>query len=68
MNKSNTFITALALYSFSTLLSAQTTLIKNIQGYTIENNELIKFKAIQFTDDKIDKTFESDVSLPKNNQ
>lgn len=68
MNKSNTFITALALYSFSTLLSAQTTLIKNIQGYTIENNELIKFKAIQFTDDKIDKTFENDVSLPKNNQ
>lgn len=43
--------------SFSTTLFAQTTLIDNVQGYTINGDKLVQFSAIQFTNDKIDKLF-----------
>jgi predicted amidohydrolase YtcJ len=43
---------------------AKTTLIKNIQGYTIADDKLEKFAAIQFTDDKIDKLYAVADPLP----
>ncbi len=46
-------------------VNAETTLIKNVQGYTIENNKLKEFSAILFTDDKIDKLFSTSQKLPK---
>ena len=40
---------------------SQTTLLENINGYTLdEEDQLIKFSAIQFTDDKIDQLLISD--------
>lgn len=64
MTKLNCTLNTLTL---STLLStaiclpaiAQTTLFKNVNGYTIDGDSLKKFNAIQFTDDKIDKIFTS---------
>ncbi len=47
-----------------TLAFAKTTLIKNIQGYTIDGHQLKNFSAIQFTDDKIDKLYTSADKLP----
>ncbi len=47
-------------------VNAETTLIHNINGYTMKNGELASFSAIQFTDDKIDKVFEAKQSLPEN--
>jgi len=39
---------------------SQTTLLKNINGYTLnEAGQLIQFSAIQFTDDKVDQLFSS---------
>lgn len=49
----------LASFFISTSLVAQTTLIENINGYTLEGNKLKQFIAIQFTDDKIDKLYQS---------
>jgi len=43
---------------------AETTLIKNVQGYTLKGDNLKTFNAIQFTDDKIDRTFDNAQSLP----
>ena len=43
---------------------AQTTLIHNVNGYTLEQGELKHFNAIQFTDDKIDRLFTKDQMLP----
>lgn len=45
---------------------SQTTLLKNINGYTLnEAGQLIQFSAIQFTHDKIDKLFLTTDTLPK---
>lgn len=46
------------------LVFAKTTLIKNIQGYTITGSELERFTAIAFTDDKIDKIYSAADKLP----
>ncbi|RYV04200.1 amidohydrolase [Shewanella sp. OPT22] len=43
------------LIAFSFQAWSKTSLLTNINGYTINNDELIKFNAIQFTNDKIDK-------------
>lgn len=44
---------------------SQTTLLKNINGYTInETGQLIQFSAIQFTDDNIDQLFSFNSTLP----
>jgi len=51
----------------SSTLYAQTTLLKNINGYTLagdNNNSLVHFSAIQFTDDKIDAIFSAANKLP----
>tara|TARA_R110000787_G_scaffold24982_4_gene70470 strand:- start:30355 stop:32046 length:1692 start_codon:yes stop_codon:yes gene_type:complete len=47
-----------------TIVLAKTTLIKNIQGYTITNNALERFTAITFTDDKIDQLYTGADPLP----
>ena len=46
------------------LVFAKTTLIKNVQGYTIADDKLAQFAAIQFTDDKIDKLYLATEPLP----
>ena len=51
-----------------TLVFAETTLIKNIQGYTINDDKLETFAAIQFTDDKIDKLYLATEPLPTTNE
>lgn len=43
---------------------ANTTLIKNIQGYTIADHKLERFSAISFTGDKIDKIYTAADPLP----
>ncbi|MBA6389169.1 amidohydrolase [Colwellia sp. BRX10-3] len=62
---SNTVKTALFIAIISpTLVFAKTTLITNIQGYTITGNSLESFAAIAFTDDKIDKIYSATDKLP----
>jgi len=46
------------------LVLANTTLIKNIQGYTISEDKLQRFSAISFTDDKIDNIYIGADPLP----
>jgi predicted amidohydrolase YtcJ len=60
MMKIKVLVTALSLSLSSILVFAQTTLIKNVQGYTYNNKQLKQFSAIQFTNDKIDKIFAND--------
>lgn len=56
----------LAIVQFSAF--SQTTLLKNINGYTLnETGELVQFSAMQFSDDKIDKIFTSNDILPTKN-
>ncbi|WP_076409994.1 amidohydrolase [Shewanella sp. UCD-KL12] len=45
------------LSAAETQTPGQTTLLKNLNGYTVNKGELISFNAIQFTDSKIDKLF-----------
>jgi predicted amidohydrolase YtcJ len=62
---SNAIKTGLLLATMSpTLVVAQTTLITNIQGYTLNGKSLERFSAIAFTDDKIDKIYSSEEQLP----
>jgi len=51
-------VTALAALFLSTQPLAQTTLIKNVNGYSFKDKSLIKFSAIEFTNDKIDKIYQ----------
>ena len=65
MGLSKTVKLALLLAAFSpALVLAKSTLITNIDGYTIANNELTRFTAIAFTDDKIDKLYFVNDKLP----
>jgi len=59
-------LAALSTLLISTQLLAQTTLIENINGYTLHANELKRFSAIQFTDDKIDKIYQAHQPIIKN--
>lgn len=66
---STTIKTTCLLSVFTPFLTlAKTTIIDNVQGYTLNNNELVRFSAIQFTDDKIDKLYINNElkSLPQN--
>ena len=47
---------------------AKTTLITNIQGYTINGQNLESFSAIAFTDDKVDKIYSAKDALPSSNK
>ena len=65
MKKLSPFV-LIALVHFSSF--SQTTLLKNINGYSLNNSgTLIQFSAIQFTDDKIDKLFTTKDKLPQTN-
>ena len=62
---SSAFKKSLLLVTLSpALVLANTTLIKNIQGYTISGHKLERFSAISFTGDKIDKIYTADEPLP----
>jgi len=67
MNKTKVLLSAITLCLSSTVALAQTTIIKNVQGYTLEDSKLRQFSAIQFTDDKIDKLFTESEKYPQNN-
>ncbi|KGJ91991.1 amidohydrolase [Colwellia psychrerythraea] len=58
---------AISLLFISTQLMAQTTLVKNVKGYTFIDNSLTKFSAISFTDDTIDKIYSPEEVLPNSN-
>ncbi|GGP47690.1 amidohydrolase [Shewanella saliphila] len=53
--------------SLSANTLAQTTLVHDVNGYTLVNGKLQTFNAIQFTDDKIDRLFTKDQTLPTAN-
>lgn len=58
--------TLLAGFIVSPLLLAQTTLITNVEGYTMTSDrELQRFNALQFTDDRVDRVFASGDTLPE---
>jgi predicted amidohydrolase YtcJ len=59
------FTTIIFILLSNTSAVAQTTLITNVQGYTLAGQHLKKFSAIQFTDDKIDKLFIKGEALPQ---
>lgn len=47
--------------------SAETTLITNVNGYTLNSQKaLTQFSALQFTDDQVDRVYTSDDTLPEN--
>ncbi|NKB33005.1 MAG: amidohydrolase family protein [Pseudomonadales bacterium] len=59
------FFLTLALLCLTNFSFADTTLITNVNGYTLNSDrELIQFAALQFTDDKVDKTFTEEDELP----
>lgn len=60
MKYSHKLITSLILSVTTLPLMAQTTLIKNVQGYTINQDNLQSFSAIAFRDDKITKLFSNE--------
>ncbi|OUS29049.1 amidohydrolase [Thalassotalea sp. 42_200_T64] len=54
------FLTAavfLSVSAFTSAVLAQSTVIENINGYTLKDNQLLKFNAIKFSNDKIDKLY-----------
>lgn len=51
---------------FSSSLFATTTLIENVQGYSHNGDKLQQFKAVKFSDDKIDKVYFANDQLPRN--
>ncbi|WP_418357767.1 amidohydrolase [Shewanella basaltis] len=63
-----TLAVALCFTGFSTCALAQTTVVHDVNGYTLVNGKLHTFNAIQFTDDKIDRLFTKDQALPTTNK
>jgi predicted amidohydrolase YtcJ len=55
---------ALGFAGLSASSMAQTTLVHHVNGYTLVNGKLQTFNAIQFTDDKIDRLFTLNQTLP----
>lgn len=56
---------AASLAFLSSLGLADTTLVTNVNGYTLNaERELVQFAAMQFTDDTVDRLFSSDDALP----
>jgi predicted amidohydrolase YtcJ len=60
------FLLIISFTFYSSHSFSQTTLIKNVQGYTLENNQLKTFNALLYTEDKVDKTFSVGDPLPTN--
>ena len=70
MKKTSTLLSYIAI-SFSLvsqLAFAETTIITNVQGYTLDGDKLKQFSAIQFTDDNIDRTFDETPKLPRSSE
>ncbi|MEW6981917.1 amidohydrolase [Colwelliaceae bacterium 6471] len=67
-NYTQLFIGLFITLSFPIIAHAQTTLIKNVKGYTLADDNLVEFVAIQFTDDKIDRLFVENEPLPQSNE
>ncbi|WNC69753.1 amidohydrolase [Thalassotalea nanhaiensis] len=65
-NTLNNSIITSALFTcvLSTSTFAATTIIENVQGYSHNGKQLQQFSAVQFTDDKIDKVFFANDTLP----
>lgn len=59
-----TLVLSSAALTVSNSALAQTSLIHNINGYSINQGKLVKFTAVQFTDDKIDQVFFDSEPLP----
>ena len=58
-----------SLCTFSVSVWAQSTLLTNVNGYTMTSErELQRFHAIQFTGDTIDRVFESGDALPDSDE
>lgn len=57
----------LALLSlYSTLVFGDTTLLTNVNGYTLDTERnLVRFKALQFTDDRVNQVFLADSDVPE---
>jgi predicted amidohydrolase YtcJ len=64
MMKKTQLISTISLLFMSTQLMAQTTLIKNVNGYTFIDKSLTQFSAISFIDDTINKVYSLDEMLP----
>lgn len=59
-------ISVSALISATSLVDAQTTLITDVQGYTItQDRQMQRFSALQFTDGRVDRVFASQDELPQ---
>ncbi|WNC71085.1 amidohydrolase [Thalassotalea psychrophila] len=62
--KTSIITSTLFTCALSTTTFAATTIIENVQGYSHNGQQLQKFKAVQFTDDKIDKVFFNSDTIP----
>ena len=60
MKHTNILFASMILSITSLPLLAQTTLVKNVQGYTLNGETLQQFSAIAFSDDKIDRLYSKD--------
>ena len=57
----------LALLCLAITSFADTTLITDLNGYTLNSDrDLVQFSALQFTNDKVDRTYTNDDELPSN--
>ncbi|WOH37735.1 amidohydrolase [Thalassotalea fonticola] len=62
--KTSAITTSIVACLISPSIFAATTIIENIQGYSHNGQQLQKFKAVQFSDDKIDRVFFSNDTIP----
>ncbi|MGJ8690780.1 MAG: amidohydrolase [Gammaproteobacteria bacterium] len=59
-------LSATTLMSTATLSVAQTTIISDVHGYTVnQDHEMREFSALQFTDGKVDRVFVDNEALPE---
>lgn len=59
-------LSATTLMSTASLSVAQTTIISDVHGYTVnQDHEMREFSALQFTDGKVDRVFAGDEALPE---
>ena len=59
-------LTALLMLLLCSTTVAETTLYFNVNGYTLDRDfQLLRFSAIQFTDDRIDAIYDESDPLPQ---
>ncbi len=65
MSTLNRYLLCSLLTGVSLNALADTTLITNVNGYTLDaNREIQQFTALQFTDDRVDRVYAADSDLP----